>query len=282
MKQKVLPNNFAIFILSHKRPENPTYKTLMKCNYSGKFYFVLDDLDESIPQYEKNYGKDKLLIFSKKEVAKRIDFMSNWTITAIDTYARNACFDLAKEIGIDCFLILDDDYDSFRYRFPNEKSVTCWNLTEAIKAYLDYFIKHEQITTLCWAQGADLSVVKNGETKRKAMNAFFCSTDRFISWMGQMNDDVNAYTRYNQLGKIFITFPFVQLNQEPTQTTGGSAGMYKEIGTYQKSWYSILQCPSFIKISTFSKGFRMSKYRIHHKINFKFGTAQIISSKYKK
>ena len=101
MKQKILPNNFAIFILSHKRPENPTYKTLMKCNYSGKFYFVLDDLDESISQYEKNYGKDKLLIFSKKEVAKRIDFMSNWTITAIDTYARNACFDLAKEIGID-------------------------------------------------------------------------------------------------------------------------------------------------------------------------------------
>jgi hypothetical protein len=282
MKQRTLPNDFAIFILSHKRPENPTIKTLKKCNYKGKYFFILDDLDESIPEYEKKYGKDHILIFSKKKVAKRIDFFSNWEITAIDTYARNACFDLAKENGINYWLTLDDDYDSFRYRFPGEKSTQCLNITSAIYEYLEYFKAHPQITSLCWAQGADLAVVHEGLTKRKGMNAFFHSIDRFVTFKGHMNDDVNTYTRYNQLGHIIITFPFVQLNQEPTQTTGGSAQMYKENGTYQKSWYSILQCPSFIKISTFTGSFRMSKFRIHHKINFKYGTAQIISSKYKK
>lgn len=275
-------SDFALFILSHKRPENPTYKTLMKCNYSGPLYFVVDDLDPTIPEYQKLYGKDKVLIFNKEKVAKRIDFMDNWVITAIDTYARNSCFDFAKKLGVKYFLILDDDYDSFRYRFPGESSVQVKHMNEVIYTYVDYVRKHPKITILAWAQGADLSVVQKGETKRKVMNAMFCATDRFVTWNGHMNDDVNAYTRYNQLGYIFITFPFIQLNQEPTQTTGGSAGMYKEIGTYQKSWYSILQCPSFIKISTFSKGFRMSKYRIHHKISFNNGCAKIISSKYKK
>jgi hypothetical protein len=114
------------------------------------------------------------------------------------------------------------------------------------------------------------------------MNSFFLSIDRPVKFNGHMNADVNCYVRNNQLGKIMITFPFIHLQQEPTQTTGGAAKMYKEIGTYQKSWYSVLECPSFVKISTFSSSFRMSKFRVHHKIYSKYGVAQIISSKYKK
>lgn len=282
MKQKILPNNFAIFILSHKRPNNPTFETLKVCNYSGKFYFILDDLDESIPEYEKKYGKEHILIFSKKEVAKKIDFFSNWEITSIDTYARNACFDLAKENGIKYFLVIDDDTLFFRYREPGKPSTVCYNFDKAISAYLNYFINNPQIYSICFAQGGDFGILTKGLVKRKAMNSFFLSTDRPVKFNGHMNCDVNTYTRYNQLGKIMITFPFVHLQQEPTQTNGGSAGMYKEIGTYQKSWYSVLQCPSFVKISTFSSSFRMSKFRIHHKIYSKYGVAQIISSKYKK
>ncbi len=278
----MLPNDFAILILSHKRPENPTYKTLMKCNYSHKLYFILDDEDPSIPQYEAKYGKDKLLIFNKKEMAKNIDLMDNWEMWSIDTYARNASFQLAKSVGINYFLLLDDDYDSFRYRFFSEHSVVVKQMNRVCEVYLDYFKKHTQIKALCFAQGADVAVIVKGQTKRKAMNALFLSIDRPVHWIGHMNADVNAYTRYGQLGHIMITFPHVQLNQEPTQTKGGSAGMYREIGTYQKSFYSVMQCPSFVKVSTFTKGFRMSKFRFHHKIDFKKGCARIISSRYKK
>ena len=278
----MLPNDFAILILSHKRPDNPTYKTLMKCNYSHKLYFILDDEDPSISQYEAKYGKDKLLIFNKKEMAKNIDLMDNWEMWSIDTYARNASFKLAESVGIKYFLLLDDDYDSFRYRFFSEHSVVVKQMNKVCEVYLDYFKKHNQIKALCFAQGADVSVITKGQTKRKAMNALFLSIDRPVHWIGHMNADVNAYTRYGQLGYIMITFPHIQLNKEPTQTKGGSAGMYKEIGTYQKSFYSVMQCPSFVKVSTFTKGFRMSKFRFHHKINFKNGCARIISSRYKK
>ena len=218
----MLPNDFAILILSHKRPENPTYKTLMKCNYSHKLYFILDDEDPSIPQYEAKYGKDKLLIFNKKEMAKNIDLMDNWDMWSIDTYARNASFQLAKLVGINYFLLLDDDYDSFRYRFFSEHSVVVKQMNRVCEVYLDYFKKHNQIKALCFAQGADVSVITKGQTKRKAMNALFLSVDRPVHWIGHMNADVNAYTRYGQLGHIMITFPHIQLNQEPTQTKGGS------------------------------------------------------------
>lgn len=278
----MLRDDFGILILSHKRPENPTYKTLQKCGYMGKFYFILDDLDESIPQYEAKYGKDHLLIFNKAEMAKEIDLMDNWEMWSIDTYARNASFRLAKSVGLHYFLLLDDDYDSFRYRFPKEHSVPVTRMNDVCEIYLDYFIKHKAVHTLCFCQGADVSVVNEGVTKRKAMNALFCSINRPIKWIGHMNADVNAYTRYNQLGHLFITFPHIQLNQEPTQTKGGSAGMYREIGTYQKTFYSVMQCPSFVKVSTFTKGFRMSKFRLHHKIDFEKGCAKVISGRYKK
>lgn len=274
-------DDFAVFIISHNKPNCDTYKTLMKCNYTGPLYFVIDDKDKCIEEYQRLYGVDRVKIFSKKEVEKRLDMMDNFDFDKVIIYARNACFDIAKELGIHYFIELDDDYDSFRYRFPHESSLQVYNMNEVMEAYLKYYKANPQLKMIAFCQGSDMSAITSGKVLRKCMNSMFCCTDRPVQFNGRINEDVNCYTRYNQLGMPVMTLPVIQLNQAPTQTTGGMSETYKLYGTYTKSFYSVIQCPSFVKISTFTKGFRMSQFRLHHKIDAKHGYARIISSRYK-
>ena len=64
-----LPDNFAVFILTHGRPDNViTYKTLQKCGYTGKLFFIVDNEDKTIERYKENFGRDRVLVFRKKDV----------------------------------------------------------------------------------------------------------------------------------------------------------------------------------------------------------------------
>jgi hypothetical protein len=71
----------------------------------------------------------------------------------------------------------------------------------------------------------------------------------------------------------------VVIHQHQSQTTGGMSETYKEFGTYVKSFYSVMQNPSFVKIGILRSP---SSFRIHHKINKRFGVVKVISSRYKK
>lgn len=277
--------DFALFIISHNRPINMTWKTLQKCNYKGPFYFILDDKDRKIKSYQKLYGAEHVKIFSKKEIAKKIDMMDNFDYDSVITYARNACYDIAEELGVKYFLTLDDDYDQFRLRFPHEKTLLVMhskNLEKIIDCCLNYYKKCKGIRILAMCQGSDLQAIQTGKVLRKAMNALFCCTERRVWFNGHLNEDVTTYTRYNQLGNVFMSLPNVHINQLPTQTGGEITGAYQKYGTYGKTFYSVMQCPTFVKVSTFSKGFRMSAFRIHHKITSRYGYAKIISDKFKK
>ena len=57
-------NNFAVFILTHGRPDNiKTLKTLKNCGYTGKIYYIVDNEDKTIKNYQDNYGVDNVKIF---------------------------------------------------------------------------------------------------------------------------------------------------------------------------------------------------------------------------
>ena len=60
--------DFAVFILTHARPDNvKTYTTLKKCGYTGKIYLIVDNEDKSIDKYISNFGLDNIKIFNKKQ-----------------------------------------------------------------------------------------------------------------------------------------------------------------------------------------------------------------------
>ena len=102
-------NDFCIFILSNRRPTNiKTLDTLEKCGYTGKWYIVIDDEDPTGEQYKKTFG-DRVLVFSKAKVAEITDSCDTSKDRRTPLWARNACWDLAKQVNCRFFCQLDDD-----------------------------------------------------------------------------------------------------------------------------------------------------------------------------
>ena len=97
---KNMDSNFCVFILTHGRPDNVlTYKTLMKCNYTGKVFFIVDDEDKTADKYRANFGSDNVIVFNKKQIADITDEGNNFDNRKVILHARNACIVTGKQIG---------------------------------------------------------------------------------------------------------------------------------------------------------------------------------------
>jgi hypothetical protein len=287
----MMPNNFCVFILTHGRPENVlTYDTLKNSGYTGKIYIVIDDEDKTAARYVEKFG-DEVLIFCKKEAAKQTDDgecqRENKDRRAI-VYARNVCFELARKVGCDYFIQLDDDYTSFNYRFNHEYDFGDWgvkkNLDALFSIYLDYY-KSIPALTIAMAQSGDFiggknsSLAKSVKTKRKAMNTFFCCVDRPFKFTGKMNEDVTTYVTLGRKGELFLSCLNLAIHQKATQANaGGMSDMYLTSGTYMKSFSSIIFSPSCIKVAEMGA---VNK-RLHHHVSWENAAPRIINEKYKK
>jgi hypothetical protein len=283
--------DFAVFILTHGRPDNvKTLSTLKKCGYTGKIYFIVDNEDKSIDQYQKNYGIENVKIFDKKSMADEVDEGNNFDERRTITHARNACFKIAKEIGITYFVQLDDDYTAFDFRIDTRSDENCGaikpikNLNIVFDMLLNYYKKIPALS-IAFAQGGDfIGGINNGKgsyrfNKRKCMNSFFCSTEREFQFVGAMNEDVNTYTTEGSRGKLFFTIPFVSLTQTATQSNkSGITDMYLRFGTYCKAFTTVMMHPSGAKVSMMNS----THQRIHHSINWGATTPMIISEDHKK
>lgn len=277
--------DFVIFILSHGRPDNVlTYKTLKKCGYTGDIYFVVDNEDNSVDEYRKNFGTDRVIVFNKKKEADRIDEGNNFDNRKVIVHARNACFKIAKNLGIKYFLQLDDDYYEFIYKFSDTKGqVLIKNIDCIFDMFIDFY-KKSNVVSIAFSQTGDfIGGVDNGKgvyrfNKRKCMNSFFCSTDREFRFFGSINEDVNTYTSLASRGALFLTIPVVAINQKDSQTQkSGMTDIYKLQGTYVKSFTTVLMQPSSVKVSMMNANHK----RLHHSISWKNTTPMILSEKYK-
>lgn len=279
-------DDFAIFIMSYKRPSNiATLRTLNKANYTGKYYIIVGDDDPCLSEYKEIYG-DILKVFNKEEIAKEFDLYDNGGSNKCIVYARNYCFKLAKELGIKYFAQFDDDYIELAYRYPQDGKLKICNIREFDKIVdicID-FLEDTGALTIAFAQHGDfIGGVQNkflqDRVKRKAMNSFFCKTDNPFTFDGRINEDVNAYVGLGRTGNLFLTFCDVSLKQKHTQQNkGGMTETYDEGGTYLKSFYTVIANPSCVKICIMG-----DKYlRIHHRVNWNNAVPKIISDKYRK
>lgn len=280
-------NNFCVFILSHGRANNvKTLETLKKANYTGDWYIVIDNEDSTANDYYEKFGKDKVIMFDKLEISKTFDTYDNFNDRRTIVYARNVCFRLAKEMGYRYFLQCDDDYESFMYRFSDGKklkSKTCKNFDKLCESMLR-FLNDTNAHTVCMAQGGDfIGGVQGGNWQkgilRKVMNSFFCDVEKPFQFVGRINEDVNTYTTLGSRGVLMLTVTRVMLTQATTQSNSkGMTEVYLDGGTYLKSFYSVISCPSAVKISLMGA----TNKRIHHKINWNNCVPKILSEKYKK
>lgn len=280
-------DDFAVFILSHGRPDRiDTLKTLERCGYTGKFYIIIDNEDETAPQYYERYG-DKVIMFDKAAIAETFDEGDNFGDRRAVIYARNACFEIAKDLGVAYFMQLDDDYTAFDYRFNDTYNAVIdpvKNLNAVILILLEFYI-NTSLFSLAMLQGGDMIGGRNGgyskkiRTYRKCMNTFICSIERPYKFAGRVNEDVNTYTWYQGLGNTFLSVNNVTITQKTTQqNTGGMSEMYLETGTYLKSFYTVMYQPSSVKVRLMGDTHK----RIHHNISWDNTVPCIIREEYRK
>lgn len=280
--EKKIPNmdKFAVLILCHGRPEyNDTLPALKRCGYTGRIYIILDNLDTKKDEYMKKYGHDNVYVFNKSWVALESDAMNNFNDRRATLFVRNATFDIAKDLRLDYFLVLDDDYGSFCHK-REECELTSRNLDFVFTWFVEYLI-NTPIKCIAFSQGGDHIGGYNPEKmfKRKAMNSFFCVTERPFKFYGTMNDDVNMYVINGIRGDIYITFyPFMLHQAQTQQKEGALTDIYKKYGTYVKSFYSIICSPSSIHISLMGE----KNLRLHHRIEWPQTVPCIISNIFKK
>jgi len=290
----MLPDNFCIFILTHGRPEKVhTYDSLMKAGYTGKVFIVIDDEDKTADGYRKRFG-DKVLQFCKSEWAEKTDEGDNFQHRKAIVYARNACWELARQVGCRWFCQMDDDYTKYQIRFGTPYEGKCKYVTGgrikkridgAISALLDFY-KTSGAAALCMAQGGDYigGVDENACVRltRKCMNSWFCDTEKPLQFVGHMNEDVSQYVTNGRRGMFFCTAKQIMLTQLETQTTaGGMSDLYLAAGTYVKSFYTVMAAPSCVRIGLMGDT-RGNRVRIHHKINWHNTAPKILREQWRK
>jgi hypothetical protein len=272
-------NQFAVFILTHGRPDNvKTLSTLKRCGYTGPVYFIVDNEDKTINKYIKNFGADSVKVFDKKKIADLIDEGNNFDERRTITHARNACFQIANDLGVKYFVQLDDDYYYFGYRYESGAKIIK-NLDAVFDIVLDFY-KSTNIKSIAFSQGGDhIGGFSGIKLKRKCMNSFFCSTDRPFTFVGSMNEDVNTYTTLGSRGDLFTTFTNLQLDQKDTQSqNSGITDMYLKFGTYCKSFTSVMMHPSSVSASMMNS----NNPRIHHSIKWGATVPLIVREEHKK
>jgi hypothetical protein len=282
----MMRDDFAVFILTHGRPEKVvTYKTLQECGYTGRTFIVIDDEDKKADRYKSKFG-DKVLQFCKSEVAKTFDEGDNFNDRRAIIYARNACFDLARQVGVRYFLQLDDDYTGFHFKLDCEGAYTNVKIKDldfVFECYLEY-LKSTPFKTICMAQNGDFiggseSQIGKKKHKRKAMNTFFCDVENRFHFVGRINEDVNTYSATQRAGVPFLTVGLTSVSQKTTQANaGGMTELYLDQGTYVKSFYSVMYCPSAVIVKDMGDNHR----RLHHSVSYDACAPKIIEERHRR
>ena len=280
--------SFAVFIITHGRAGHVITDTVLRRQgFTGQILYVVDDLDPQLPEYQKLYGTDAVKVFSKSQIVKSFDIADTKTDTRSSCYARNAANLIAELLGLDYFLVLDDDYIEFQFRYGSSThlfSIPCRNLDNLFAAMLRFLIS-TNAEAVALSQGGDfIGGIKSKNwkdgMKRKAMNTWFLSTKRPVTFIGRLNEDVNAYLLHGAVGKLFLSVSQAMIVQKTTQQqAGGMTEAYLDSGTYQKSFYSVLYAPSCVKVQPM---FHSGHTRYHHRINWDCAVPKIINQRHRK
>lgn len=281
-------SDFIAFILTHGRPDRVhTYKSLMKAGYTGRVVILIDNEDKRQKEYRETFG-DLVHVFDKKAISETFDEADNFGDRRAIIYARNACFGIARELGAKYFIQLDDDYTDFRYKTDAEGRYGDLLRLRQIDGILEAMVDLLEVSgalTVAMAQNGDFIGGEDGTRARtlkpwrKAMNTFVCSVDRPFQFIGRINEDVNTYTTLGHRGQLFLTVPNVAINQVKTQSNaGGMTELYLDSGTYVKSFYTVMMCPSAVKIAEIGTLYR----RIHHQVQWKRAVPCILDENHRK
>lgn len=252
-----MKNNFAVFILTHKRPNKQiTLNMLREQGYTGKIYLIVDDLDETVDELKENHSSEaEIVIFNKEEMYNKIDTVDNFHNLKSVVYARNFAHEFAKKQKIDYFLTLDDDIKALRYRYVENnvlKGKLAYNLDDVFNKIIKMLDLHN-IYSVSFGGPVNYIGGVNGMYKERITfncnQSFFQKKEKKIDFNGTINEDNNACLLNNKVGKFMINILDIQ-QESPERGTneGGLQNLYNENNEYIRAFYSMICSPDNLKI----------------------------------
>ena len=261
-------NKFAVFICTHGRPDAQlTLNTLRKCGYSGKIYLVIDDTDITISQYVDNYDTDDIIIFDKNHYINSCkDTGDNAGHYKCILYAKNAVEDIAHDLGLDAFMLIDDDITNFRYRYVQDnklRSLPVLNLDDVIVAYTNYITLNDiKCLGFCGAShyfvGTSVYDSDRLIDNRYPYQVYIRNTKYKIDWISWYGEDDITMLLDECVGGFWLNLPFVQYDCVMVGDTNKSGGMvdeYKNNSSYKLNMIKKQFCISQLKLRPYKDRF---------------------------
>ena len=248
-------DSFAIFITTHERSENcVTLNTLKSLNCSYPIYLVVDDLDKDLNNYIEKYGKC-VKVFNKNRLVNFTDTIMTPKVLGAVVYARNYCEELAKELNLEYFLILDDDIKNFKLRIPQGKKLVSAKI-KSIDEIFDYYLTYLKTSSLgCVGFGTKPSYIGGlsnfFKTRRRCFNAFLRKTSIPFTWISNFNEDTISCVVNGKVGFLVLEVPFVQLEAIETGKgvqSGGMFEMYNNVKEFKRKFNYIVAQPDVYSI----------------------------------
>lgn len=227
---------YSVFVISHNRTECKTYNWLMNNGFNRDLFIVIDTEDKSIDEYRKLYG-DRVLVFDKGDYD--CDLFDNNPSRTSATFARNACFDFAKERGSEYLIIFDDDISGANYRFMVNGKLKSQKVTN-VTAILDEIVKWVSCANNFGCASYNLATNFRGvfdSLKKDPVSMFVVSSNDELRFRGRASEDINFAYHMGLNGKFTLSINNILLNI-PAFGNESQAGGYRDqtYGGYRRDW----------------------------------------------
>lgn len=244
---------FAIFILTNGRPNHQYTLEFLRKSFKGDVFLVCDNEDKTLKEYQRNYG-EQVIVFDKKEWVSKSDPMDNFQSKNSVLYARNAVFEIAKDMGYDFFVMVDDDVTGLSFRYEKDGKLVGKPVKDFNKVSSVILETMDDTGTDFFSFGMDkiyIGGLSNGQYRKKIIDKvycfIFCRTEQQHFYKGIMNEDEINNILSMSVGKLAKSLTAIQINYKPIgrDNIGGNAETYNENGyySYVRNFYPIIAFP---------------------------------------
>lgn len=281
-------NDIPCFITSHGRPNAcKTANTLLKNDYKGTIYIVLDNEDSTAEEYKKLY--ENVVIFNKDEYVAKFNSFLTQPLRNIVAHARNAVEDIAPKLGYKQWIVCDDDITSIKlYTYSaNENKIVkerVPNINDILIAYAEY-LQEAKITTIglgtenFWLGGQTTMFEKPYHNHyRLCSNIFLRNFINKVDWFPDMFEDIGSAVHEGRKGNVLMSLPWLSTTAavqggKKSSSDSGMSTTYLQLGNYGVSIFPVCALPDCYHVTGTKLWFACKDYNTT--------VPKIISNKYK-
>lgn len=260
-------NDFAVFIITHGRPNNQkTLKMLQENGYTGQYYLVLDDQDKTIQQYLDNYGPEHIIVFNKNLFIRNQDTGFQKPVAKFAVYARNAVETIAKMLDYKYFMVWDDDIYNIRMRYDENGSLKSSKITGLIDTIFEKCIQYVENTNIACLTFGVVNIYRNGvaavnkwsDAFRLGVNCFLRNTNYHVQWRLNMCEDLITPLEDSVRGNVWLTFTPIQIDVSDFagKVEGGNTDTYRTFDEFKINFLPVMVHPSCTEVCFFKDHFK--------------------------